>query len=122
MANSAYAKSLLGGLPSEIKAAIHRAFEYVVDRSFEFGPVDHQERTANFRGIYLQVETSDVANREVAIAHGLGRTPNMCIPVINPGAVNSRLVGDLTVSRAADASRLYFTSASTSATVFLYVE
>lgn len=122
MATSAYVKALLGGVPAELKAALQRSFEYVFDRSFEFGPVDHQEPSANFRGVYLKVTTSSVANQEVAVAHGLGRTPNVCIPVMKPNAVNSRLVGDLTMARAADASRLYLASASTGAVVYLYAE
>lgn len=123
MATSAYVKALLGGLPTEVRAPIQRAFEYVFDRNLEFGPVDHQEPTANFRGVYLEVTTSSVASQEVAIAHGLGRTPNVWFQVMKPGAVNARLIGDLTTSRAADTKRLYLTSAgSTGATTFLYVE
>jgi len=122
MATSAYVKALLGGVPLELKAALQRSFEYVFDRNFEFGPVDHQQPTANFRGVYLKVTTSSAANQEVSVAHGLGRVPNVWFQVVRPTAVNSRYVGDLTVSKAADANRLYLTSTSTSAVTYLYVE
>jgi hypothetical protein len=125
MATSSQAKTLLGGIPSDLKSAFARFSEYIFDRNLAFGPVsttDAQTATANFAGRYLRVTTSDTANQEVAIAHGLGRAPNVMWQVVTPRIVNSRFVGDLTVSRAADDMRIYLTSASTSAVLHLYVE
>ena len=123
MATSSYAKSLLGGLNADMKAAFYRVMEYVFDGTFAFGPVSHQARTTNLAGVYVKVTTSTSAGIEFTVAHGLGRKPNVIIPVLPPLVVGAKLVGDLTVSRAADESRLYFTSAgSTGAVTYLYVE
>ena len=125
MATSSYIKSLIGGLPAELRAPLEKAFAYVFDRNLEFGPVDTsdaQTQTTNFRGRYVKVTTSSVASQEVAVAHGLGRTPNVYWQVGNPRVVNSRFIGDLTVSRAADMTRFYVTSASTSVTSWVYCE
>lgn len=125
MATSSYVKALLGGVPADLKAALLRAFEYVFEKSLEFGPIDSidaQTATTNFRGRYLRVTTSGTANQEAAIAHGLHRIPNVAWQVVSPRIVNSRFVGDLTISRAADESRIYLTSASTGAVVHLYIE
>ena len=125
MAQSSYLKALFGGLPAEMKAAMHKAAEYLLDRNLEFGAVDTTQAinaARNMRGVYVKVTTAATANQEVAVAHGLGREPGVCWQVGAPRYVNTRFLGDLTFSRAADASRLYLTSASTSAIVYLYVE
>lgn len=125
MATSSYVKALLGGVPADLKASLLRVFEYVFEKNLEFGPIDAdtaQTATTNFRGRYVKVTTSATANQQVAVAHGLNRKPNVMWQVVSPTIVNSRFIGDLTVSRAADDSRIYLTSASTSAVVHLYLE
>ena len=122
MATSSYAKSLLGGIPAEMKKAMEAVVAYVFDRNLEFGPVGHQEPCANFRGIYVTSTTAGTASQEFSIAHGLSRTPNVLIPVMDPRAVNERLIGDLQISRAADSARVYLKSASTGAVFSLYLE
>lgn len=124
MATSSYAKSLMSSLPTEMKLAMHKLAEYIFDRSLVFGPVDPQDATSpttNFGGRYVKVTTSTAASQEFSVQHGLGRIPNVFWMVGNPRSVNSQLL-PLTVSKAADANRLYFTSASTSVVCFLYVE
>ena len=124
MAQSSYLKTFFGGFPADMKSAMHRAAEYLLDHSLEFGAVDTtkaQSQSRNMRGVYVQVTTSTTANQEVAVAHGLGREPGVCWQVGAPKVVNSQWV-NLTFSRAADANRVYVTSASTNATTFLYVE
>lgn len=125
MATSSHAKSLLGGVPADLKAALHKVVEYVFDRTLAFGPIsttDLRTATTNFAGRYLRVTTSGTANQEFSVSHGLGRTPNVCWQVGNPRVVNSRFLGDLAFARAADENRIYMASASTGATLFLYVE
>ena len=125
MATSSQAKALLGGIEADLKKALFKVVEYVFDRNFAFGPMDTdvaQTATTNFSGRYLKVTTAATANQEVAIAHGLGRIPNVCWQVLSPSAVNGRFIGDLTITRAADATRIYVSSVSTSATVFFYLE
>lgn len=121
MATSSYAKSLLGGLAAEIKAAVGRALEYVFDGNLRFGPVEHQTRTENFAGIYLNVTTSSTADAEFSVAHGLPATPKVMWPVLDPYVVGSRAVR-LEVSRAADSRRIYLRSPEASAAITLYVE
>lgn len=122
MATSSFAKSLLGGLPADLKSALGKVMEYILDGNLRFGAIDHQQRAENFAGIYLRSTTASVANQEFSIAHGLSRVPNVIVPVLDPRVVNSRLLGDLTISRAADVVRVYFTSASTGVAFCLYVE
>ena len=125
MATSSHAKTLLGGLDAAIKRAVGDALDYVFNNNFAFGPIDAdaaQTRTTNFAGRYVKVTTPGTANQELAVAHGLGRTPNVVWQVTSPRVVNSRFLGDLTISRAADESRVYLTSASTGATLWLYME
>lgn len=122
MATSSYLKSLFGGLPADLKLALTRAGEYILDRNLRFGPVEHQGRTENFAGVYLTSTTAAVTNTEFSIVHGLGTAPNVYFQVGKPNAVNSQWVGDLRVTRAADGNRLYFASASTGLVFSLYVE
>lgn len=125
MATSSHVKSLIGGVDAQLKRALTECFDYVFNNSFAFGPIDAdqpQTKTTNFYGRYIKVTTSATANQQVAVAHGLGRTPNVMMQVVSPRIVNSRFVGDLTNARAADENRLYLTSASTGAVVHLYVE
>lgn len=122
MATSSFAKSLLGSLGTDLKAMFHRYSEYVFDHNFEFGPVDHQQVTANFRGVYLRSTTAADAGTEFSVAHGLARVPNVCFQVADPLTVNSQIGVPLTVSRAADANRVYLTSTSTGVVFHLYCE
>ena len=125
MATSSYAKTLLGGLPTDLKTAFNKFAEYIFDRTFTFGPVDTSDaQTAcqNLAGRFVRVTTAPVANMEVAVAHGLAKAPAMMMQVVSPAIVNSQFLGDLTVSRAADNTRIYLKSASTSVVLHLYCE
>lgn len=121
MATSSYAKSLLGGLGADVRAAFARVFDYVFEGNLRFGPVDHQQRTENFAGIYLRSTTASTAGDEFTVAHGLPTKPRVMWQVLDPQAVNSQVVR-LAVSRAADDKRVYLTSSDTGAAITLYVE
>lgn len=121
MAASAYAKSLIGGLSADIRQALSKVFEFILDGNLRFGAVEHQQRAENFAGLFLTSTTASVTNTEFSIAHGLVNTPRVIIPVIDPGSVGSQMV-TLTVSRAADSKRIYFKAASTSAVFTVYAE
>ena len=120
MATSGFVDALLGSLPADIKKAMTEAFRYVLPNG-RFGPVSHQAKTENFQAYYVQGVTSSVANTEFSIVHGMGRAPYVAIPVLPLDYIGVTFVG-LTVTRIADSQRLYLRSASTSATVTLYVE
>lgn len=122
MATSGLAKTLLGGFPTTIKAQMERIMEYIFDRNLSFGPIDHQQATDNFRGVYLQSTTAATTGVEFSVAHGLTRVPNVFWQVGDPLTVNSQTGVQLTVTRAADANRIYLTSDSTSVPFTLYVE
>lgn len=125
MATSSHAKTLLGGLGAEFKKALGDVLDYVLNNALAFGPIDAdtaQTRTTNMAGRYVKVTTSGTANLEFSAVHGLGRVPNVVWQVTSPRVVNSRFLGDLTVSKAADDMRIYMTSGSTGATVWLYLE
>jgi hypothetical protein len=125
MATSSYAKSLLKGLSGDIKSGFNNVLDYVFTNTFAFGPIDAdaaQSKTENFAGRYVKVTTSATANQEVAVAHGLGKVPNVIWQVTSPRVVGSRFLGDLEVSRAADEMRVYLKSSVTSATVWLFLE
>ena len=125
MATSSHVRTLLGGIDAALKKALGEIFDYVLTNSLAFGPIDANEartKTTNMAGRYLKVTTSGTANQEFSVTHGLGRTPNVIWQVTSPRVVNSRFLGDLTVSKAADENRLYFTSGSTSAVCWVYCE
>lgn len=121
MATSSYAKSLLGGLAADVKTAFSRVFDYVLEGNLRFGPVEHQKRTENFAGIYVNVTTPSVADTEFTVAHGLNAKPRVMWQVLDPQALGAKLVR-LEVSRVADDTRLYLRSPETSAGITLYVE
>ena len=120
MAESGYIASLLGGLEASIKRTFSTIFEYVL-RDLAWGQVEDQTRAGNFRGYYYTATTPTVANQEFSIAHGLGVTPYVLIPVLPLDILDAELVR-LSVSRVADAQRVYLTSPQTSAIVYVMIE
>lgn len=120
MATPGYIESLVGGLEPPLRAALIRIFDYVL-RNLRLGPVTNSVRSENLAAYYFTTTTPAVANTEFSIAHGLGRVPYVLIPVAGLDAVNSAIV-PLVVTRAADASRIYLSSSSTSAAIAILVE
>ena len=91
-------------------------------KQLRFGaPDDAAAACENFAGKLVPMTTAAVANNEVAVAHGLGRTPRLAFPVLALDTVNATLPV-LTVTRAADSTYLYVKSATTSASLWLYTE
>ena len=120
MATPGYVESLVGNLDAPLRAALVRVFDYVL-RNLRFGPVVHQGRAENHQAYWLTGTTSAVANQEFSIAHGLGRVPYVLFPVLSLDSINQAIV-PLTVSRAADANRIYLKSSATSAAIAVLVE
>lgn len=105
MADLGYVKSQLKGIKdAQTRAALDTIFTHVLG-NIRIGVPEHQTRAENLQMYWLQ-STTAASTGEFSIAHGLGTTPHYAIPVLELDRVGSR-VGGLTVSRAADASRVY---------------
>lgn len=120
MADLAYVESVFGATDKETKKAAVESFRYVLG-NLTMGAPEEARRAKNFQWYWFSATTSSNANEEFSIAHGLGRTPSVIIPVLPLNVVGARLV-DLQVSRAADMNRIYLKSASTSAAIMVLVE
>jgi hypothetical protein len=120
MADIAGVTAELGSLPAETKNAVSAAFRYVLN-NLTLGGVDVGRRSKNFQWYWLQGTTPAVANTEFSIAHGLQKVPNIILPIVPLSEVGAQMV-PLTISRAADANRVYLKSSSTSAPITLLVE
>lgn len=120
MADIAYIKSVFGNAPPEVKKAAEQAFTYLLG-NLTLGAPEDARRSKNFQWYWFSATTSSVAGTEFSIAHGLGRTPQVIMPVLPLNSVGARMV-DLEVSRAADVNRIYLKSPSTSAPITILVE
>ena len=120
MADIGQIKATVGGLESGVKKAFIDSFTYVLN-DIRVGLPDNQRRATNLRWTRLDGRTHTTANTEFSIVHGLGRVPVVIFPALNLGTVNATLP-QLTVSRAADLNRVYFTSPSTGAAFMVFIE
>lgn len=120
MANRGYIESLLSPLPLDLRKPFTDLFRYLL-KDLRFGQVVSGDPAENFGGGFFTTTTPAVANTEFTIAHSFGRTPYVVIPVLPLNVVNATLV-PLTVSRAADANRVYLKSSAQTATVYVYME
>ena len=120
MAVSAYVETALGGLPAQVRSAFRVVFDYVLT-SLRLGRPVVDRRAENMQWYFIQGTTPAVANEEFSIAHGLGRAPYVCLPVVPLDAVGGALVR-LAVPRVADERRVYLTSPDVDAPVMLLIE
>lgn len=111
---------IFGGLEANVKKALTE-FVNAAMPNLRIGPID-TAKAENFAAFKL-TSTTAASTEEFSIEHGIGRAPYLALPVMDLSAIGSRLV-PLTVTRAADARRMYFkTEAGSTNTVFsLYVE
>lgn len=120
MADKGYLKSLLNGIAdAQTRKVLALAFEEVVD-NFRSGPVEDRTRAINGQTYRFLATTSSVANTEFSVQHGQGQSPLWVQAILPCDAVNAQTVL-LKTTRAADEQRLYLSSPSTSATVYLEV-
>ena len=119
MAKTAYVETLLGSLPVELKQAFRGAFDYVLN-SLRLGRAS-SPRAENLQLYFLHGTTPGVANTACSVPHSLGRAPYLLLPVAALDTVGDRLVR-LTVTQAADASRVYLSSPDTDAPFTILVE
>jgi len=119
MASIGGVEAYLGSLEPAVKLAMQQIFRYVLG-NLQFGAVEHQTRATNFQAYWLTGTTPTNANEEFSIAHGLSSAPNFLFPVAALNQIGSQTV-PLTVTRAADANRIYLRSSSTGAAIALLV-
>lgn len=117
MATKGYIDQLLNALPTDLRYPLRSAFYYVMDN----WRVGDGRRAENAQWYAMESTTASVANTEFSILHGMGAAPGRFIPVVRLNEVGNQLV-TLTVTRAADAQRLYFSSPSTSAVFSGFLE
>lgn len=123
MASAGSLESLLGPLPEDLKKVMV-SYTREWAKRLRFGAISEAREGAaceNFGGRLVPYTTSSVANREVAVAHGLGRTPRWLMPGLPANVVNAT-APVITISRAADMRYFYVKSATASATGWMYVE
>ena len=120
MALPGYVETLLGGMEAGLRRSLRLIFDYVL-ANLTFGPPDDQTRARNFQCYYYTTTTPAVAETEFTIAHGLGTTPYLLLPVLNLQTVGAKVV-PLTVTRAPDATRVYLSSTVASAPICVLME
>ena len=120
MADIAFVEAAFGAVDKEVKKASVEAHRYVLN-NLTIGAPEDTRRAKNFQWYRFDATTSSVANTEFSIAHGLGRTPTMILPVLMLANEGAQMV-PLQVSRAADMNRIYLKSSSTSAAISVLVE
>lgn len=120
MASASYIEALVGSLPTEHRRALKEVFTYVLG-NLRLGPPDDQARSENLQAYYYEATTPAVADTEFSILHGLGRAPYLVVPVLPLSVQGAQLV-PLTVTRAADATRVYLSSSTTNAPITVLVE
>ena len=114
MAAPGYVAQILNALPADIRTPLTSAFDYVM-REFSLGD---NAKAENFSWFKVESTTHATANTEFSVPHNMGQVPTCILPVLPLSEVGAQLV-PLTVSRAADASRIYLKSSSTGAAVYL---
>lgn len=114
---SGYVDTLLNSLPADLKRTLTQVFDYLQNNwKVGTGP-----RASNAQWYRIESTTASVANTEFSVRHGLGVAPHTLIPVVDLTQAGAGLV-PLTVSRAADAERVYLKSSSTGVVLTFFVE
>ncbi len=110
----------LNTLDPAIRKPIANAIKDLAD-NWRLGEPDEGRRATNAQWYLRSATTPASSNTEFTIAHGLGAAPIAIYPALFLDQVNSQIV-PLKVTRAADASRVYLSSPSTSAVFFCWIE
>jgi hypothetical protein len=117
MSAPGYVAQLLNSLDADTRTVLTTIFDYVM-RENALGDTTKAE---NFNWFRIEGTTSTSANTEFSVEHGLDHVPSKLIPIVPLDTANAQLV-PLTVSRAADARRIYLKSASVGVTFQAYLE
>ena len=121
MADATYLSQLVRPLDKD--DALSRAFHAAFDGAITFGRPLGQ--STNHALIFLEGRTHETANTEFSIQHGLNRVPYalhlQSLPLDGNGSIGFSIV-PLTVTRAADAQRIYLSSSVEDARIRVGVE
>lgn len=113
-------KSLLRQVPdAATRRALEECFTHVMG-NLRFGVPEHQTRATNLQ-TYFVASTTAASTGEFSIVHGLGSAPHLAFQVLDLSQPGAKLV-PLEVSKAADGSRLYLKSTSTTAPFWMLIE
>lgn len=122
MADLGFFESEIRSLPDTLRPTMLRLFRALLkDIRLGHPSGDASDPMLNLGGAFLHGKTPSVAGTEFTIKHSFGRTPYVAFPVLRLDAQGSSVVR-LTVSRAADDKRVYFTSLDINAPISLAVE
>jgi hypothetical protein len=120
MADLGYVHSVLRQVPDPTtRRALETIFTHVLG-NIRFGVPEQQTRAVNLQ-TYFQAFTTGASTGEFTVPHGMGQVPHFALMALDLSQPGSQLV-PLEVSRAADVTRLYLKSTSTSAACWLLVE
>jgi hypothetical protein len=112
MASIGFINQLLNGLSN---AGDKKIFQLCFEEAIKQARLGDSDKAENFAWFATEFTTHAVANTEFSVEHGMDSIPSKFIPSLRLDVVNSALV-PLTVTRAADARRVYFKSSVASAT------
>jgi hypothetical protein len=110
----------LAGLDRDEQRIFKSIFQYILG-DMRFGRAEDSTVAKNFGAVFYSGTTHATPGTEFSIPHGFGRPPYLLIPVLPLDAVNATLV-PLTVTRAADSSRIYLSSSVASAPFVVFIE
>lgn len=117
MSAPGYVAQLLNSLDADTRVVLNTIFDYVMRENALGG----NTKAENFSWFRIEGVTASIANTEFSVVHGMDHIPSKLIPILPVTVVNAQLV-PLTVSRAADAQRIYLMSSIAGATFDAYLE
>lgn len=120
MARASHVETLMGGLPAELRRVFRAIFDYVLT-GLRLGRAVADQRAENLQLYFLQGTTASTPGDEFTLPHGLGRAPYLLVPALPLDEAGGQLV-PLTVSRVADAHRVYLTSTVADAPITVMIE
>lgn len=122
MADIGAIESEIKSLPVELRPTMLRIFRlFLKDIRFGHPTGDQPDPMVNMAGGFFHGTTPATPGDQFTIAHGFGRVPYLAVPVLRLDSVGSSIVS-LTVARAADDKRVYFTSTEASTPISLAIE
>jgi len=117
MANKGQAQLLVNGLDADVRKALTNLIDY----TYSWFSLGGKTKAENFAWYRVDGTTSSSANTEFSIQHGMDHIPQKAVPFLDFNNINSAMPV-LTVTKAADANRIYLSSPSTGVSFSLYLE